>query len=224
GWGGWRPVRQLKTRPISSPDTRTLARVEALRLAVDADPTQRSAHGKLVRAALRAGHGESLAFARAWAEVDPDHAPALMSLADAMATDGDPMALRAYESALEVQPFAPRHHAELALAYEVEGDLRRACSHRRAVVSIAPQDGEHHAELARCLAREGRSRDALDALDDGRSRATKDTGAVAKASAEVGARTVPPVSVSLHRGAELQLDLQWTGEGELDLAVIDAKG
>ncbi|MCA9704848.1 MAG: hypothetical protein KDK70_03230, partial [Myxococcales bacterium] len=224
GWGSWRPVRQLRSRPVTVPDSRALAQVESLRRTVDADPTQRTAHGKLVRAALRAGHAESLEFARAWAVVDPDHAPALLSLADAMATDGDPMALRAYESAMEVQPFASQHHAEVARAYEGKGDLRRACSHRRAVVSIDPKDGDHHAELARCLAREGRERDALDALDDGRRRATKDLGGLATARAEIAARTVAPPSFDLHTAPQLRATLTWVGEGELDLAVVDTKG
>jgi tetratricopeptide (TPR) repeat protein len=209
---------------VAGPDSRALARVEALRLAVAADPTQRTAHGNLVRAALRAGHAQSLEFARAWAEVDPDHAPALMSLADAMAVDGDPMALRAYESVLEVQPFAERQHAELARAFESKGDLRRACSHRRAVVSIDPKDGDDHAELARCLAREGRAREALDAVDDGSRRATTNTRGLTGVSAELASRTVAPASFELHGRAELELDLAWSGEGDLELAVVDTKG
>jgi hypothetical protein len=225
GWGGWHaPPPQLKTRPVASPDTRALARVEALRFAVTADPTQRTPHGNLVRAALRAGHAQSLEFARAWAEVDPDHPAALMSLADAMAADGDPMALRAYESVLEVQPFGQRHHSELARAYESKGDLRRACSHRQAVVSIDPQDGDNHAELARCLAREGRAREALDVVDDGNRRASKNTRGLLGVSAELASRTVAPASFDLHGRAELQLDLTWAGEGDLDLAVVDVKG
>jgi Vault protein inter-alpha-trypsin domain/von Willebrand factor type A domain/FecR protein len=225
GWGGWRPPPpQLKTRLVASPDARALARVESLKRAVAADPTQRAAHGNLVRAALRAGHAQSLELARAWAEVDPDHPGALMSLADAMAVDGDPMALRAYESVLEVQPFVKRHHAELARAYESKGDLRRACSHRQAVVSIDPRDGGNHADLARCLAREGRAREALDVLDDGTRRAIDDTRALRDASAELAARTVAPASFDLHSGAELRLDLTWAGEGDLDLAVVDVKG
>ncbi|MCX4246842.1 VIT domain-containing protein [Paraliomyxa miuraensis] len=224
GGGHWRPIRRLKTRPIASPDPGALAKLEPLRLAVDIDPTQRSTHGKLVRAALRAGHPDALAFARAWAEVDPDHAAALTALADAMAADGDPMALRAYESALEVQPFAKRQHTELAQAYESKGDLRRACSHRRALVSIDPRDGDHHADLVRCLALEGRSRDAVDALDEGRRLATKDTAGLGRVGAAMSSRTVTPATIDLHRGAELKLDLIWTGEGELDLAVVDVKG
>lgn len=224
-WGGWRPpVPQLKTRPVASPDSRALARVESLRLAVAADPTQRAAHGSLVRAALRAGHTQSLEFARAWAEVDPDHPAALTSLADAMAADGDPMALRAYESVLEVQPFGLRQHAELARTYESRGDLPRACSHRRSVVSIDPQDGDHHAELARCLAREGRAREALDVVDDGTRRASKDTRALAVVSSELASRSVAPASFDLHGRAELKLDLTWSGAGDLDLAVVDTKG
>jgi len=198
--------------------------VESLRLAVDADPTQRTAHGKLVRASLRSGHAQSLDFARAWAVVDPDHAPALMSLADAMAADGDPMALRAYESALEVKPFAKQHHAELASAYEGKGDLRRSCSHRRAVVSIDPQDGDHHVDLARCLAREGRKRDALDAVADGHLRAVKDTRSLREVSAELASRTVRPASFDLHSAPQLRATLTWAGGDDLDLALVDAKG
>lgn len=225
GWGGWhRPPPQLKTRPVASPDTKALARVEALRFAVTADPTQRTAHGNLVRAALRAGHPQSLELARAWAEVDPDHPAALMSLADAMAADGDPMALRAYESVLEVQPFSERQHAELARAYESKGDLVRACSHRRAVVSIAPQEGGNHVELARCLAREGRATEALDVVDDGKRRATTGSRELLAAGSELAARAVAPAAFDLHGRAELDLDLTWSGEGDLELAVVDTKG
>ncbi|MCA9650590.1 MAG: FecR domain-containing protein [Myxococcales bacterium] len=229
GWGppgrGWRgPIRELKARPVASPDAGALARVESLRLAVDADPTQSSAHGKLVRAALRAGHHQSLDFARAWAEVDPDHAPALTSLADAMATDGDPLALRAYESALEVKPFQSRSHEELARAYQSKGDLRRACSHLQAVVSIDPKDGRSHAELARCLEREGRHREALDAVADGRLRATSETAVLSTVDRELATGAVLPAAFELHGGAELRLTLTWAGEGDLDLAVVDTKG
>ncbi|MEM7154710.1 MAG: VIT domain-containing protein [Myxococcota bacterium] len=225
GWGGHRPVRQLKSRPLSGPPSaRTLARIEDLRRAVAADPTQRGPHGKLVRAALRAGDTRSLDFARAWAEVDPDHAPALMSLADAMAADGDPMALRAYESALEVKPFVRRHHAELARAFESRGDMTRACSHRRAVVSIDPKDGDHHADLSRCLERARRHTDALDALADGHRRAITDTSVLSTVGAELSSGSVPAASFSLHSGAQLSLTLTWAGEDDLDLAVVDAKG
>lgn len=224
GWGFIAPPPQLKTRPVAGPDTKALARVESLRLAVAADPTQRTAHGNLVRAALRAGHVQSLEFARAWAEVDPDHPAALMSLADAMAADGDPMALRAYESTLEVQPFAQRQHAELARAYESKGDQRRACSHRRAVVSIAPQDADNHVELARCLAREGRAREALAAADDGNRRVTKPSRELLGLGSELAARAAVPASFDLHPRAELDVDLTWSGEGDLELAVVDTKG
>ncbi len=224
-WGGWHPpVRRLRTRPVTGPSPRSLARVEALRLAVDADPTQRTAHGKLVRAALRANHHGALDFARAWAEVDPDHPAALMSLADALAADGDPMAMRAYESTLEVQPFVSRHHAELAHAYEGEGDLSRACSHRRAVVSIDPKDGAAHAELARCLERAGRHRDAADALDDGRRHAVTAQTTLAAAGTEISSGLVRPAAFELHRSNQLRATLTWSGEGDLGLAVVDAKG
>lgn len=230
GWGGrpgrgwFRPPPQLKTRLLAGADAKAIARVEALRAAVAADPTQRTAHGNLVRAALRAGHPQSLELARAWAEVDPDHPAALMALADAMAADGDPMALRAYESTLEVQPFSEQQHADLARAYESKGDLVRACSHRRAVASIDPLDADNHAELARCLAREGRSREAIAAIDEASRRSPELARALLPVSSELAGRVVAPASFDLHPRAELQLDLTWSGEGDLDLAVIDTKG
>jgi hypothetical protein len=224
GRGAWRHQPRLRTLPLAGPDTKALARIESLRFAVTAAPTQRTAHGNLVRAALRAGHPQSLEFARAWAEVDPDHAGALMALADAMAADGDPMALRAYASVLEVQPFSQRQHAELARAYESKGDLVRACSHRRAVVSIAPQDGSHHVELARCLAREGRAREALAVVDDGKRRATTGSRELLAVGGELAARAVAPATFDLHGRAELDLDLTWFGASDLELAVVDTKG
>ncbi|MEX1368276.1 MAG: hypothetical protein AB1Z98_34415, partial [Nannocystaceae bacterium] len=84
--------------------------------------------------------------------------------------------------------------------------------------------GQHHAELARCLEREGRHREALDAVADGRVRATVEPAVLSAAASELASGIVLPASFDLHRGAQLQLTLTWAGEGDLDLAVVDAKG
>jgi hypothetical protein len=228
GWGGGgfgrrHLVRSLALQTLASADAKALAKVEEARRAVEADPTRRSAHGVLVRAAIRAGHKDAIELARAWAEVDPDHAPALLSLADMLAADGDPMALRAYESAVEIRPFDRERHASLARAFASKGDHRRACSHARAVVSIDPSRGSHHAELVRCLQRAGRERDAETALTDGLSRSTTDTKALSLASTELRAGRVPAVG-SLPKSAQLEATLTWFGEDDLDIVVVDAKG
>jgi len=234
-WGGtgkrdrrWSPPRPaLKVRTVSSPSSRALARVEDLSRDVTRDPTKRTAHGSLVRAAIRAGHPGAMDFARAWAEVDPDHAPALLSLADMLNAAGDPAASRAYASAVEVRPFNKRQHEDLASGLSGKGDLTRACSHRRAIVSIDPQNVEHHAELVRCLNAARRADDARRALDDARSRAEGKRKVLdatfSKLEAELAAVALPP-DVKLHRGAQLTATVTWTGEDDLDIIVVDKRG
>jgi hypothetical protein len=228
GWGGgrgrWRePTRTLATKLLAAPDSAALARVDERARLVAADPTRRTPHGQLVRSAIRAGHRDSVEFARAWAEVDPDHAPALLSLADMLAAEGDPMALRAYESAVEVRPFDKSQHESLARAFDTKGDHTRACSHRRAVVSIDPTRAEHHAELARCLQRAGRVRDARDIVSDGRARAKGSTKALNAVEAQLASGVAAP-AVTLPRGGQLRATLTWAGEDDLDIVVVDANG
>lgn len=227
GWGGgfsrsrhWRPVPRLKVAASAPPSGKNLALIESLRRAVALEPTKRSAHGALVRAAIRVGHRDALAFARAWADVDPEHAPALSSLADVLASQGDPIAPRAYASALEITPFSKSTHDALARAFANKGDLQRSCSHRRAVVSIDPSDAGHHAELAKCLHQSGRTTAARTVLTDARGRATKNLAALAKADAALAG--VSPALSPLK--GQLRATLTWTGEDDLDIAVVDAGG
>lgn len=118
----------------------------------DQHPGDRKAHRDLVLAATIANHPDALAFARAWADADPDHAPALLAHADQLARTGDPLALRHYASVVEVAPFVRTEHARLATAYAAVGDFTRACSHRRALVSIDPLQTAYQLALIDCLA------------------------------------------------------------------------
>jgi hypothetical protein len=212
----------LQARTFPTPSSSALGRIAVLRAAVQADPTKRSAHSALVRTALRSGHAELLQFAQAWAEVDPDHAGALTSLADALAATGDPLALRAYESAIEVLPFSPSEHALLAAAFENKGDLRRACSHRRAVVSIDPSRTDNHAELVACLQRAGRVREASSA-------ASAFVASAASPKEEASRRRnldkkVAAATLAVRGSAELRAKLTWSGADDLDVAIVDSRG
>ena len=234
GWGGagrgsrrsshWKQrSRQLRIRAATGPSARELAKISSLRGAVQTDPTRRTLHGQLVRTALRAGHPEALAFAQAWAEVDPDHANALRSLADALAATGDPLAARAYDSVVEIIPFSASEQEALARAFEAKGDFTRSCSHRRAVVSIEPADASAQAELVACLQRAGRLRDASQAAD-AFINAGSDTAEQARRSRDLDQR-VAASKVVLHGGPQLRATLTWAGAGEdLDIAVVDSKG
>ncbi len=227
GWGTAVPSepplrrRAPRLRVATIPAGARAPSIEALRRAVQAEPTRRSAHGALVRAALRGGHADALPAARAWAEADPEHAPALLALADALAAQGDPLAARAYASAVELAPFVGKEHATLARGFELAGDLRRACSHRRAQVSIDPRDVEARAQLSACLARRGEPVAARAQLDRARADARGPLAAIAVAQAVLAGE---PAAVVLPRRGQLRATLRWRGEDDLDVAVVDRQG
>ena len=219
GRQGWRREPRLSIRQFPAPRSSDVGRVQALTASVAADPTNRAAHSKLVRTAMATNHPETLAFARAWADVDPEHTGALEALADALARDGDPIALRAYESIVEVQPFAAREHESLARAYENAGDFARACSHRRALVSIAPTLS-HQAGLVGCLQRAGRATDAAEAE---RTFVTAASTGRSQHAASLS-RAIASSTPSLGRRGQLRATLTWAGSDELDVAIVDRQG
>jgi hypothetical protein len=123
---------------------------------------------------------------------------------------------------VEIRPFSDDQHGMLAIALESKGDLTRACSHRRALVSIDPSRGSHHADLATCLRRAGRIADSRSVVAEGESRASKEFKTLTKIAADLERGVLP--EVSLHSGAQLRATLSWSGEDDLDIAIIDRNG
>ncbi len=222
GWRGRRRPPHLAIREFPTTRSRDTGRVQALASAVAVNPTDRATHSKLVRTALAVGHPETLAFARAWADVDPDHAGALETLADALAREGEPIALRAYESVVEVRPFSSREHESLARAFENEGDLPRSCSHRRALVSIKPTT-EHQAGLIACLQRAGRSTEAADTRAGFIKSTIVTRGNVGAFTTKLD-KAILAAAPKLSRRGQLRATLTWTGRDDLDIAIIDRRG
>lgn len=232
GWGGggrsqwqdWSPP-QMVLRAASGPSSGDRSKIAELARIRDADPSNRKAHGNLVRRAIRDGHPDALAFAKDWALSDPDHAPALQAHADLLAAAGDPVALRAYASAIEVEPFSTKMHTRMAEAHTLAGDFERACSHRRALVSIDPTNGDDAAEYAKCLAASGRVIQARAALAKARETVTSSAGSKALAKAEKAVDVgVPTPSTALHSNPDLRAELRWTTNENLDLAFVDRRG
>ncbi len=221
GYGGRiaRYVPSWKVNPASPPGNDTLGKLETLRQAVLRDPTSRPAHRKLVQNAIRAGAPDAFTYATAWSQADPDHAPALLAVADLLAARSDPAALRAYGSSAEVNPFNLKLQARLADAYASKGDITRSCAHRRAVVSIDPARPEHHLELARCLSTLGRQDLVRDAVDDGIGRAKGNINELR--ASQLG--FVRPAKLRVPNGS-LKASLTWNGAGDLDIAFIDTRG
>lgn len=238
GRGGWspppkRPRPKMVLRDASGPSSSDRQRIAELQRLRDADPTNRKAHRDLVRRAVRSGDANAMAFAAAWATADPDHAPALLAHADALAAAGDPMALRAYASAVEVESFDKRMHQRMARALTMAGDFERACSHRRALVSIEPSNADASAELVECLVLSGRTEAARAALSQAtevarasnrsKSQSVKSNKALARAQKLIDG-TLQPSSLGLHGSPDLRVELRWTAAENLDVAVIDRRG
>ncbi|PRQ04334.1 Vault protein inter-alpha-trypsin [Enhygromyxa salina] len=217
---------QMTLRDAGGPTTTELDKIAQLERVRDANPSSRKAHRDLVRRAIRDNHSEARAFTAAWAAADPDHAPALLAHADQIAASGDPLALRAYASALEVEPFSTRMHGRMAEALTHAGDFERACSHRRALVSIDPTDGDHAAKLVSCLAQSGRITEARAALSDARERVTSSAGkkALTRAEKTIVTPSLASQSSRIHASADLRAELRWTADENLDLAFVDHRG
>lgn len=223
-WEQWQPPRMI-LRAASGPSSSDRNKIAELARIRDVDPSNRKAHSNLVRRAIRDGHPDALAFAKDWARSDPDHAPALQAHADLLAAAGDPVALRAYASAIEVEPFSTKLHERMAEAHTLAGDFERACSHRRALVSIDPTDGADAAAYAECLAASGRVDQARRALAKARETVTSSAGSKALAKADKSVEQgVPARSSALHGNADLRAELRWTTSENLDLAFVDRRG
>lgn len=227
GYGG-RPHRRSPRIRISekvAPSAKIMGKIDGLRSRRDADPSSRKAHRRLVQAAIYYGVPAALEYAKAWAQADPDHSPAILAVADLLAAHGEPMALRAYASAVEVRPFSRKLQRQMAESLLGKGDLIRACAHLRAIVSIEPKKAQHHADLARCLGALGRWQEADAAILDGRSRARNGRKALGKVALEVGSRRgTPPRLRRLHSDPELRATLTWSGPSDLDIALVDHRG
>jgi len=233
GAGDWNsPGRRwmaprLVVRNASGPSLADSRVIEGLRRNRDADPSNRAAHSALVRRAIRDGHADVLGFTAAWAKADPDHAPALLAHADQLAATGDPLALRAYASAVEVEPFSASMHRRMAEALSFAGDFERACSHHRALVSIDPKNTDDAIGLIECLVVAGRIDEARAALSEARRQAAQGSSKSSKALSKVEsvfARGVKPRSSALHSNADLRAELRWTADENLDIAFVDRRG
>jgi hypothetical protein len=213
------PPPRWKISPALAPSYDVLAKLEALRQIVLRDPTSRPAHRKLVQNAIRAGAPEAFTYAVAWSQADPDHAPALLAVADLLAARGEAIAMRAYGSAVEVNPFDAKLQTRLAEALASKGDIARSCAHRRAVVSIDPSRAEHHLQLTRCLASLGRTDLVQGAAEEGLARAPGNNADLRAAlSGAVRPAALRPVN------GQLKATLTWLGAGDLDIAFIDSRG
>jgi tetratricopeptide (TPR) repeat protein len=216
-------VQTLVVREASGPTGSDLQVIAGLEAQVKADPSNRKSHRALVRRAISSGDRNALTYAAAWAAADPDHAPALLAHADLLAAAGDPLALRAYDSAVEVEPFSTKLHRRMADALRSAGDFERSCSHRQALVSIDPQDVAATVDLFECLIEAGRNPEAREVLAAARERFGSKAKALAKAEQKLVDGVVRKPAALHGSDAALRATLTWSAAENLDLAFVDNK-
>jgi hypothetical protein len=112
----------------------------------------------------------------------------------------------------------------MADALRRAGDFERACSHRRALVSIDPQDGEAASELVECLIEAGQPIAAREQLASARERlGSKGAKALARLEAQILAGVERGPSPLHGSDAALRATLRWSAAENLDLAFVDGK-
>ena len=228
----------------SEPTPEQLAKLEALAGAVADEPGARKRRRALIERTAELGL-DTLAHAEAWAEVDPDHGPALTYLADALARAHDPLAARAYASRVEGDRFDRALHQRLARSYAQTGDWTRSCAHRRALVSLTPTRVDAHVELVECLFAAGEAEEAARVAAEAVEVAEPE--AWASCSRIGGLCFAPPPQVARDQArlrqlqgyadgerptaaeeraprGDIRASLSWTGPAELELALVDRDG
>jgi hypothetical protein len=230
GYGGVASGR-VRTPRVSinsdvAPSSRDRDRVEQLRRQRDADPTSRAAHRRLVQAAIYYGAPEAFEYARAWAEADPDHAPAMLAVADlprrARRSDRPArLRLRRRGQALRPQAASPprrrpapqgRHRPRLrppARARQHRREQRRAPHRARDPATPAPAASTSPGSPSKTAS----------AAPGAPHRAPCAASAPSSTAA-----SSPPQGAGLHSYPDLRASLTWSGDADLDIAVVDRLG
>jgi TonB family protein len=203
-----RPARREPTRQRTAelgvdgaPQASELRKVEEAEAALAEAPDSRDRHRALFLALSRVGElDRALAAAEQWWARDRLDPEALQRMADVELARGNvDRALRLFGSTADLGARDTAVQRRLAGAYESAGFPVRACAHRRALASLAPDDAEAKAAAEACAA--GLTPDA----------------AVDTFSAEPGAGPQ-------RFGGELEVEGRWTPEANLDLMVVHPDG
>jgi tetratricopeptide (TPR) repeat protein len=229
------PVLQTTIAPLlgsSGPSPAARRQQESLRAGVESNPLKRALHLAYHRALLKNGdYPEALRHAQKWAELDGAHADALAALGTAQAAQGAlPAAIESLASSIDVEPWNPRRHEQLAAIYRHKGDPALACAHLQSLAALAPRDVARALAAASCLAAlpgDGREA-AIDLLTvlAGEKLGPAELGKVARAlaAARSSALAYPPAFAAGRIGGPLVARATWTAPVDLDLAIVTPRG
>jgi len=219
GGGRWMRrtwVRRAQIGADGSVRPAELRAVEEAEASVRELPDSRDRHEALARALSRAGEiDRALELVEKWLGKDPFDVDALLALSDALARSGRRAeALRLLSGAVDVAPDDRTLHERLAAAFGRLGEAGRACAHRVTIAELAPTDEAALAAAVRCEAEGGRT-----------AAAERIAGRIADASlrGRVRAKAAETPRV-IHPDGEVTLDATWSGDEDVDVALVTPKG
>ena len=154
--------------PAGAREAVSAADLDALRAAVAADPKDRDARFKLVRALMHAGRlDDALAAARAWRAVDAYNLVVVRLIGDIYSEQGErAKARRAYSAVVELLPKDAGAQRALASVLKQAGDLAGAYDRLLAAAAENPRDRRLGFELADVAYRLGRAAEARQRFEE----------------------------------------------------------
>lgn len=177
------------------------------------NPNRREVTKSLVVRHLRAGRldrAESLLDT--WLEKEPLDADALTARAELFASMGQrERAVRARQSLVDVRPSDSVLLLSLASALQRAGDVRSACSFAIAAAELRRSDAALLGEAVRCSREVGMNAVATAILQG------SDESVRLRAE-----KTQPKADDAVY--GELRIEASWTGDGELDVVLLDPDG
>ena len=216
----WIPMRRewFRVGSIRTFDGVSTASLEAVSRALSAlasQPDSRERHRALVQAFSFAGDlDRAFEMASKWLERDRLDPEALTTMADLLGRQGRRAdAVRLLSGVVDLAPEDRALHARLAAAYDRIGATAKACSHRIALASLAPDDAALVSGALRCQRATG--------LADGADRLLRATGDKLRAAVET--RAAQPETAERTTG-ELILDATWGGVADIDVSLVTPEG
>ncbi len=183
---------------------------------VEQNPNRRAAVKKLYSLLMLAGDVEkAFTTAERWSQKEPLDADALTARADLASRTGDrELAIRILGSVVDVRPDDVPAQRRLARLHRWAGRPDVGCRHALAIAQIRSGDAKLLAEAVSCARQTGLSRMANDMLSGAERRVQR-----------VAERLIPRIDKRSDKlSGDFRVEAKWSGDADLDLAIIHPDG
>jgi len=206
----WERDVSFVTGPATGQDA---AQAIALEAELARAPNRREIVKKLMASHVRGGNLERAGvLVERWLDKEPLDEEALLARAELFAARGDREgSMRERGSIIDSRPHDVERILGLARALRLAGDVALACRHVITAAELRRRDASVLGEAVQCAREAGLSR-LGSALLEGADEAVR---------RQAGEATRPKEEPAI---GELRLDATWSGDGELDVVLVDPKG